>query len=172
MVVTTEIDEEMRRYARANADFCLKESQKEMVRTPTMIGGQKDPFYVGFLGEMVARRYFGLPLLVKEYLDYGYDFKLGERRVDVKTSMLHKPLEFPVKEGFRVFVGTNEKLLGSDTLLFVKLESDIKAHLLGWIERSELERFPVVKYGEMPVPAYAVYFKYLKPISLLEGKHG
>lgn len=160
------VDEEIRRIARANSDFCNRESQKDMVRTPA----SGDSFYIGFLGEMAARRYFGLPLVVKEYLDYGYDFDLGNRKVEVKTSVLHEPLRIPVNDGFRMLIATEEKLKGADTILFAKLEPGnfSKTHLIGWIEANELNRFPVLKYGRMPVPAYAVYFKYIRAPSSLK----
>lgn len=172
MVPSVGLDDEIRGKARECSDFYLKESRKEMVKSPTM-WGERDPFYVGFLGELAARRHFGLPIEIKKYLDYGYDFDLGERKVEVKTSRLHRPLEQPVRDGFKVFVSQEEKLKGSDTILFVKLAPGLnRAHLLGWIWKDELGKFPVIKYDKMASPAYTIYFKYMHPPGDLNGKHG
>lgn len=163
-VPSVEIDEEIREKAKACADFCWKESQKIGVTRPTRVPGM-DTFYVGFLGELAVRKYFHLPLIVKRYLDYSYDLKLEDNRIDVKTSLLRKPLQQPVKEGFKAFVATEEKLLYVDTILFVKLEPDYsKAHLLGWIGRGDLERFAVTRIGDMWIPAYTIYFRYMSRV--------
>jgi len=159
-IVTIEIDQEIKEAARANSDFCVQESKKRGV-APVYL--RKDAFYIGFLGEMAARRYFRLPLEVKHYLDLGYDFVVNGIKVDVKTSILQKPLQEPVREGFRFLVATDERLDQVDRILFVRLHPELsKAHLMGWFPKVELPKYPVMKYGKMVIPAYVIYYAYVE----------
>lgn len=165
-IISIDVDQEIKERARANSDFCIKESEKRGV-APVFL--RKDAFYIGFLGEMAARRHFGLPLVEKEYLDFGWDLDVGGKKVDVKTSVTHKSLERPIRDGFRFLVSTAEKLDNVDVILFAKLEPDLsKVHLMGWINRAELNEFPVVKYGKMSTPAHLIFYAYLKDLKNFE----
>jgi len=165
-VPSVELDDELKRKARLNADYCLEQAQKPWAMKPTF-WGTEDTFYVGFLGELAVRKYLGIPLTVKRYIDFGYDLKYKTQRIDVKTSLLHEPLKQPISDGFRVFVATTEKLK-CDLILFTKLEPDYsRVHLLGYINREDLDKAPITKVGDMPVSAYCVYFAFIKPIRSL-----
>jgi len=162
-VPSIEIDEEIREKAKKQADICWREMNKSWAKEPRLF--TDDSFRKGFIGELATRRYLGLPLILKNYLDLGYDLLYNGQRIDVKTSMIYEPLRQPLTGGFRVFVSVKEKLGMVDILLFTKLEPDeSKAHLIGWIWREDLEKAPIVQMGNMPCPAYNVYFSYMKPI--------
>lgn len=167
-VPSVEIDEEIREKAQKQTDICWREMNKPWGTSPRIF--TEGSFRKGFIGELATRKYLGMPLIIKEYLDMGYDILYGGHRIDVKTSMLHEPLRQPIKGGFRVFVSAKEKLRLVDILLFAKLEPDeSQTHLIGWIWREDLEKAPIVQMGNMPSPAYSVYFAHMNPVENLKG---
>lgn len=167
-VPSVEIDDEIREKARLQAEIWKRESNKPWAMKPDM--WTEDSFYIGAMGEFAVCRYLGFPLVVKEYIDFNYDIKLGNLQIDVKTSSLHEPLRQPLGGGFRIFVSKVAKMKTTDTILFAKLEPDhSRIYLVGWIWRKDLEKTPLVRTGNMPVPAYCVYLAYTKHVDDLKG---
>ena len=165
--ITVILDDRLKSKAKEMAGYYDEESRKCGI-LKTVENGY-NLFFIGFLGELAMQKYLGLPYKIKRYIDFGHDFDLNGKKVEVKTSKLKSPLK-ELKEGYKVFVATNERIKNSDIISFVRVSpSFVYAYLLGWVESDRLNEFPVVKYGNMPTPAHTIFLKYLKPVYLLKS---
>lgn len=155
MIRNVEITDGMRDLARGAADFYGAESRKPG-KKPTVTWGE-DSFFIGFLGELVVRRYLGLPLQKEVgYIDAAHDLEINGAKVDVKTSRLRWPVD-QLTSGYMCYVPATQRLEGIDAVVFVRLSPDLRTgHIFGFVPKGDLGKFARIKDHKMAVPAYSI----------------
>jgi hypothetical protein len=106
---------------------------------------------VGVAGEVVARRFLGLPEMVHEGFDHGVDIKWAGMTIDVKATILTRNL------AHRLLQWPKWKRVKSEIVLLTAIDPVIQAGVVvGFAYRHEVEEAPINDTRSQPCHEIAV----------------
>jgi len=145
-------------YVRARFDESIAWTITETARRRAPTSESVWSHQVGFAAELAASSYFGSAANWDIYPDYegddGYDFKIGESRIEVKAVTKQDDSELRVSE---------DKIDNADYFVLAQTTNPKElVELIGWISRPALEQFGNRFDGDVRVDS-----QYLSPLEPL-----
>ena len=125
----------------------------------------QNPHYLGKLGELVFSKQFNLPVdfSVDFKGDCGYDFKLGDFRIDVKTTQYWK---YPELKEFVRETGKQKP----DVYVLVSINLDeCWGYLCGFISSRKLDKIEPIQYRNLGLRRVATVADMCKDWDLLNN---
>lgn len=135
--------------------------------------GNKTEQYIGLLGEITTKKAFGLDIKLEAGFDGGFDFKLNDQKVDVKTMGRNVDMKPDYVHNFNAL----QKHFKCDLYIFTSLnKKNYELTICGWVTKEQLfERSEKFKKGTKRLrdngtyttfksPAYEIKNKDLNPI--------
>ena len=112
---------------------------------------------LGVAGEMIARRFLGLPETLHNEFDHGVDFVYAGKTVDVKATVLTP------KIGYRFLQWPQWKMIKAEITILTALDLVNKyGTVIGWAYREDILAAPINK--SRPTPCHEIAVKDLHPM--------
>jgi len=133
----------------------------------------EDKDFKGGLGEAVFSHFYHLKVnLCPLAKGDKYDFKIDDKKIDVKTSALKYGTVDKLSPKWRFLVATFQISRKIDYYVNIILSSDMKvAYIMGLIDKESVKKCGIKTHDSqgnpLPYPAYAVPLKRLVPIEKL-----
>ncbi len=111
---------------------------------------------LGVAGEIIARRFLGLPETLHDRFDHGVDFVYAGRTVDVKATVLTP------KVGYRFLQWPHWKKVKGEIVILTAVDLEEKyGTVIGWAFGKEIQAAPVNK--SRPTPCHEIRVTDLHP---------